>query len=171
MIRWLRTVSIVLSLVILAATGLFFVLAMRIRNLQPVAIGQLVKGFGGITTQGQTISSNEHCHLIRFATPRCKYCREDLPSWNYLAKAAALRGCSVTSVLPMYEEPMKEYPGHDQPEGDTVVFPSPSFAKDTRFRMTPTTIICDKGGQVLWIKNGIMSDADRASAVNVLQSL
>jgi hypothetical protein len=103
---------------------------------------------------------------MRYASNTCPFCAQD-SEWSRLAAQLTQLGMPVVVVLP---EPDKAY------AADRIVptaarqaaFVPMEWAKQLRMTLTPTVILFDATGSLMWYRLGVLSGADVESAVRAV---
>lgn len=165
--HWLRWASIGAVLLNLGAIGVHYWLAQKAMINQPVRPGTIVGPIAGITSTGAVItedSTNAYpCHVIRYTSIRCPWCRRDEPTWTRFDEALRSHGCDSTILAPS---------GGELPPNATLmpnqrsVVAVPAFvAQNIDLMVTPTTIVLDKNWKIVWSNLGILKPEDAGKAL------
>jgi hypothetical protein len=96
--------------------------------------------------------------VVRYASKRCVYCLQD-SEWERLALQLERLNYRTIVLLP------KEADQFDEGEiiHQTVrqmAFVNMDWIKQFRFTMTPTVVVFDNNGRVLWHRTGMLQEAD-----------
>ena len=105
--------------------------------------------------------------LIRYASRTCGYCARDTV-WPRLAEAMRLKGVSVAVLLPRAAEgfdPAALVPA----QVPQVAFVSMEWMKRYRLTVTPTAMLFNRAGKLVWAQHGMLRPDSIASALRVLQ--
>jgi hypothetical protein len=84
------------------------------------------------------------------------------PVWLELRSQGLAAKCNVISVVPT----VAELPASST--SDVAVFVSTEFARTLNATRTPTTVITDANGRVLWMKESVMSTSDTDRVLQLL---
>ncbi len=159
--RFWLTLTLTLLFLDCAGLAVLFVLSRPAQRAdsQPVQVNSL------INLQGKRLDS-EHptCRVIHYTAKTCSFCEKENPVWLRLKFNALAKRCDVVSLVPN----VAELPASSSP--DTALFVSTEFARTLGATRTPTTVITDSTGHVIWMKEGMMSEADENQAVSFLQN-
>jgi len=100
--------------------------------------------------------------VVRYASNGCFYCKLDF-EWERLAPQLELLNYRTILLLPKEENQFDE--NQIIPKtAQQIAFIKMDWIKQFRFTGTPTVVIFDTNGRMLWHHNGIMSNADYESA-------
>lgn len=121
----------------------------------------------GFTPEGLKISQDESSvpasgWVVRYASKGCVYCMLDF-EWEWLVPQLEQRNYRSIVLLPKEEDRFDEdriVPRTAQ----QMAFVKMDWLKQFRFTGTPTVIIFDNKGHVLWSHYGILKEADYKSA-------
>lgn len=126
----------------------------------------------GYTFSGERVTADsgvETGWAIRYAAQFCRYCREDEAKWQSVKRTLASRRYSIVTI------PVTA--GDSYPEGANALSGSVQISyvdvewiKQYRLSATPTTLIFNKSGQMIWRHAGVMSDDDEESALQAIGS-
>ena len=163
---WLRWASICAVLFNAGAIGVHYWLAHKSMINQPVRPGEVIGPITGITSTGVTVtedSTNAYpCHVIRYTSIHCPWCRRDEPTWERFDETLRSHGCDSTILSPTGGDlpPNAKLTPNQRPIVAVPVF----VAQNIDLPVTPATIVLDKNRKIVWSNLGILKpdDAQRA---------
>jgi hypothetical protein len=165
--NWLKRISILAILINLPAIGTHYYLAGRFHSAAVVAPGTHVKPVTGITTTGESFTeagaTAYPCHVLRYTSIHCPWCRQDEPAWQKLESALQQRGCDSTLLGSAATELPKD--ATSVPNRHWLAIVPATVARDINFYATPTTLVLDRQWKVVWSKMGILEKGDMAKAM------
>jgi hypothetical protein len=127
-----------------------------------IVVGQVVPLPTGSTREGQRIARSDlasaRCHFIRYVAKTCFFSRSSRRAFDRLEQRAIALGCRNTVVAP-------ELDAFDDGAGCRaahvhLAFPDMEFATKLELSATPTFVVLDASGRVLWRKVGVASERD-----------
>ena len=139
-----------------------------ISSLAPFRPGSFIDPIIGPTANGTLYDGtavSSPCHLVRYSSSRCPYCRSSIAEpWRRLRSAVSSRGCDILSLSPLGSDyPQSEIqPGPLQHLIIAVPVPGP---RSQLFQETPVSVLVDGRWQIIWSKLGVVVDRDVTSAV------
>lgn len=152
-----------LALTCLALSG--FTLANRraAGRFAELAVGDPVHRIEGLTLDGSALAvPTDSCKLVRYSSRSCRFSRADEAEFSRLEKMARQIGCDTAVIAPSESEFSCDASAglciHSHVARLTL-----GSVNELRLEATPTTLVL-KGGRVMWLRRGSMSDADRKSA-------
>lgn len=152
----------VLTVVLLLADCAALALLYALNRPAPVSTRK-IDSTNLVSLQGARLDSQKPaCRLIHYTAKTCTFCAMENSTWLELKFDALAAKCDVISVVPN----IAELPSSSPP--DTALFVSTAFAKTFGATRTPTTVLTDPEGNVLWEKDGMMSKSDKATASKLL---
>jgi hypothetical protein len=99
------------------------------------------------------------CTLLRSVSADCAACvRDDAQFWPSVRDAVSARGCPVYTVDVGI--------GNSQRTGARIRFPSTRLASTGLLDKTPTVLLLDAEGRVIWRRIGILEKSDAAAILN-----
>lgn len=124
----------------------------------------------GITSTGAIItedSTNTYpCHVIRYTSINCPWCRRDEPTWTRFDEALRSHGCDSTTLGPSVGDLP---PSSALTSNQRSVVAVPAFvAQNIDLMVTPTTIVLDKNWKIVWSNLGILKPEDEEKALGLL---
>lgn len=114
----------------------------------------------GVTTNGQVVLQNpaRPCHIVRYTSIHCAYCRRDQPLWERLEATLTKKACDSISLGPL---------GSDMPKDAAIasdhqilVAVPAAFARKIDLFATPTTVVLDRNWNVIWSRVGVLDPND-----------
>lgn len=121
----------------------------------------------GITVDGNTIAdSSAPCHVIRYTSIRCPWCRRDQPSWDSFDQILRNSGCDSTSLGPSGEDLPRKV--DSLPNRRFLVAVPAVFAQKIDLTATPTTVVLDREWNIVWSHVGLLGANDAGTAVAAL---
>jgi len=111
-------------------------------------------------------SSSPSGWVVRYANQGCMYCKLDF-EWERLASELDRHNYRTILVLPLNE---------NQYDEDNVIpktakqmaFVKTEWIKQFSFRGTPTVVIFDNNGRMIWHRNGMLTEIDYNSAIKAI---
>ena len=104
--------------------------------------------------------------VVRYASSSCMYCKLDY-EWEYLFHLLKSSNYRTLLLLPRSDDQFEE----DQIQSEGIrqlAYVKMDWIKQFRFTKTPTVVIFDSSGRVLWQHRGMLKDADYESAKKVV---
>jgi hypothetical protein len=168
--NWLRWASIGAVLINLGAIGAHYWLAYKSTINQPVRPGTMVGPIAGITSSGAIITEDSMnaypCHVIRYTSIHCPWCRRDEPTWTRFDETLRSHGCDTTILGPSGGDLS---PNATLTPNQRSVVAVPAFvAQNIDLAVTPTTIVLDKNWKIVWSNRGILKAEDVEKALGSL---
>jgi len=121
----------------------------------------------GITVGGNTVSdSPAPCHVIRYTSIYCPWCRRDQLSWDSFDQALQSSGCDSTSLGPSGSDLPRK--ADSLPNRRFLVAVPAMFAQKIDLTATPTTVVLDREWNIVWSHVGLLSANDAGEAVATL---
>lgn len=121
---------------------------------------------GGYSASGNKVSvstAREKGWAVRYASSKCEYCRADEARWSNLKLQLLNKGYRIVEIPPDLSESFSD--GAPELTGETQIpFVDVDWMKRYRLTMTPTTLLFNGHGKVIWTQDGVMSEADQKSA-------
>lgn len=165
---WLRWASICAVLFNVGAIGVHYWLVHKSMINQPVPPGAVVGPIVGITSTGVTVTEDSTkaytCHVIRYTSIHCPWCRRDEPTWTRFDDTLRSHGCDSTVLVPS---------GGDLPPNAALtpnqrsLVAVPAFvAQKIDLLVTPTTIVLDKNWKIVWSNLGVLKPDDAEKALS-----
>ena len=114
------------------------------------------------------LSSNSQTGwAVRYASRFCKFCQKDEPKWQSLKSRLASNKYSIFTIPvtagESYSEDANALSGTVQ-----ISYVDVGWIKQYRLSATPTTLIFNKNGQIIWTHAGTMTDDDEKSALHAI---
>jgi len=166
--NWLQRISILAILINVPAIGAHYYFAHRFYSAASLPSGLRVTPVTGVTVSGEEITGNtaaaRDCHVLRYTSIHCHWCREDEPSWQALERDLQRRGCDSTLFGPAALDLPKNAVSTTDRHWLAVV--PASAAREINFFATPTTIVFDREWRVTWSKMGVLEKGDLEKAVS-----
>jgi hypothetical protein len=109
------------------------------------------------------------CLVLRYTSTECHVCASD-SIWPTLRDSLERSGCTVDFLQPsMAEPPTKEYVGNGCE--NRLVSVRPQLTLATRLSGTPTTMIFDGSGALVWQKIGALDEPAASAAASQVHKL
>lgn len=165
---WLRWASICAVLFNLGAIGVHYWLSHKSMINQPVRPGAVVGPIAGMTSTGITVAKNStdaySCHVIRYTSIHCPWCRRDEPTWARFDETLRSHGCDSTILGPSAGDLP---PNATLTPNERSLVAVPAFvAQNIDLMVTPTTIVLDKNWKIVWSNLGILKPDDAEKALS-----
>ena len=121
----------------------------------------------GYSADGMVVNSSTGMTkgwIVRYASQACKVCATDRVQWRNLRSALLEKGYRVYVILPTAGD---AYPnGSSDIENSTqILYPSIEWIKRYRLTATPTTLLFNSRGEMIWSHLGKISQEDQKAAV------
>lgn len=125
-------------------------------------------GIEAYTTNGDHLNLGSKTgagYVIRYASRHCGYCRRDAPAWKQAATQLAGKGFRIFTLVPSSRE---AYADHQVIPAGTpqIVDIGMEWVKRLSPMGTPTLLITDPDGLILWQHEGELSDQDLHAAIS-----
>jgi hypothetical protein len=121
-------------------------------------------GYSAAGEKAPLPSLSESGWAVRYATPQCGYCRSDEAQWSMLKSKLIKKGYRIYEVPPdsvaSYFDSAPELANETQ-----ISYVEVGWMKRYRFTATPTTLLFDGRGKLIWSHMGIMNKDDQKSAL------
>jgi len=146
----------------LLAAGADAFVRWRIERISPLKLGMAMRPPSGMDITGTPLSEAElrshSCHVVRFMSVGCKWCRRDAGLWKELREALLAQGCDAILLGPR----IVDYPqGQDaSPHETQLAITSMEFARSLPLSGTPTTLVFDADWRLIWFKIGALKRQD-----------
>jgi len=164
--NWLQRISILAILINVPAVGAHFYLSHRFYSTAGIPVGTRVSPITGLTTANEKITESTAtaypCHVLRYTSINCKWCRQDEPAWQAFESALLRRGCDSTLLGPAAGDLPKD--AVSTPDRHWLAIVPASVAREISFFATPTTVVFDRQWKVTWSKMGILEKGDTDKA-------
>jgi thioredoxin-related protein len=106
--------------------------------------------------------------VVRYASTGCIYCRLDF-EWERLVPLLERLGYRTTILLPKETDEFEDDKIISE-NAQQMAFVKMDWIKQFRFTGTPTVIVFDNNGRVLWHHNGMMKNVDYESARSAISN-
>jgi hypothetical protein len=168
--NWLQRIAVLAILINIPAIGAHFYFAHRFYSAAVLSVGLRVTPVTGVTTEGHEAAATvRECHVLRYTSIHCQWCRKDEPAWQAFEKLLQQRGCDSTLFGPAADDLPKDAVSTADRHWLAVV--PASVAKEMNFFATPTTIVFDRQWRVVWSRMGILDKGDLESAEDKILNL
>jgi hypothetical protein len=122
----------------------------------------------GLTNDGSSLPQavQQAPVVVRYAAQSCGYCARDI-EWPQLAGQMRQRGVRVVVLLPRASERFSQdaLVPSDAPQ---IAFISMEWMTQFRLTMTPTVMLYDTAGDLIWAQEGVLPPDSVARAVRAL---
>jgi hypothetical protein len=115
-----------------------------------------------------TVNSNAQTGwAVRYASRFCKFCQKDEPKWQSLKSHLASNSYLIFTIPVTAAE---SYPEHASALSGTsqISYVDVEWIKRYRLSATPTTLIFNRSGKIIWTHAGTMTDDDEKSAIHAI---
>lgn len=137
-----------------------------VRNISGAAASLRPHGYSDAGVEVPAASSSDKGWAVRYTSLGCKFSRADEPMWRVLKSALVSGGYHIYDVAPY---PLKRLPA---PAGDQhesqIAFIDVGWMKQYRLTGTPTTLIFNSHGRIIWTHSGTMDTEDQKSALQTI---
>ena len=136
-----------------------------IRRSTPAGPAAAVDGFEANWKRLEPLSSHSGW-AVRYAAKTCAFCAEDT-QWERLSAQLIKSGFKVTVLLPSADE---AYPAQSLvPAGaPQIAFVSMDWMKQFRITITPSLLLFDRSGRLIWQQQGVLSPTNVEQALEVI---
>jgi hypothetical protein len=170
--NWIKTLSIVAVFINALALAAHYYIARQFTAESALTPGVTTGPVAGVNTQGHYIdraSTNSfRCHVVRYTSVNCPWCRKDEPAWKSFDQALRGQGCDSIIFGPSATElPRSVSPASGQ---DYLPVVSASAARNFELYATPTTLVLDHDWKVLWSNLGILEKGDTEKALSLVSA-
>jgi hypothetical protein len=168
---WLQRIAILALLFNIVALGIHYYVLQKRTSREVLPAGVIIGPVTGVDSQGNVVTESAAraapCHVVRYTSIHCQYCRKDEPSWTSFEKMLRERGCDSTILAPM----ASDLPKNPTPRPNQRIFPvvAASVAQQTVLAATPITIVLDHDWKVVWSAAGMLQPQDMESALSSLR--
>jgi len=162
------------ALLIIMTANIFMLIQIRILMNTTAILREIKESYilpDGFTPSGTKITWNESSTppsgwVVRYASNGCIYCKLD-HEWERLAYQLEQENFRIITLLP---NEMNQFDDAQiiPKTARQMVFIKMDWAKQFRFIGTPSVIIFDNNGHVLWHRTGMLNDVDYVSAKKVV---
>jgi hypothetical protein len=135
-----------------------------VRDVPDSAAGIRPRGYSDAGIEVAASSMSDKGWAVRYTSPGCKFCRADEPKWSALKSELVASGYQVYDLLPSSSK--RPTVGHN--DEMPIAFIDVGWMKQYRLTGTPTTLIFNRHGKIIWAHAGTMSDEDQKSALRTL---
>lgn len=130
------------------------------RSVEPAGARQLLEG---LSANGQTVTVNgSPVWAVRYLSNKCGYCESD-EHGKRLAEQLRRSGIKVITLVPRAGEEIA-----DEPRAEQVTFVPMEWMRRFRLSVTPTFLVFDAGGSLLWQHEGKLAAGDAADALDIV---
>jgi len=170
--------ALYLSLAIVAGVDVaLFVYVTVARHLIP-STGAFIRGEtisevgsppSGYSDEGEKIPAPKAGHgwAVRYTTPECEFSRADRTPWSSLEGQLVARGYWIYEIAPRTGN-LKVLRTSKETGKTHIAFVDVGWMKRYRLTATPTTVIFNERGKIVWTHVGTMGQDDQKSAVRAL---
>ncbi len=178
--RWMEWIVAALLGVVIVSDAILILYARSLaNNTHSLAVDPLCRpGLGnepGIPFEGYTASAErlkclsrfQGIWAVRYTSKSCGYCALDL-EWDQLALQMESAGWPVIILVPKAaEEIAKE--GVIPKGSPQAVYVSMEWTKRFRLTMTPSVLIFNSKGKLIWHRQGMLASPDVESAIQAIK--
>jgi len=101
--------------------------------------------------------------VVRYTSKGCTYCAQD-SEWERLVLLLERHNYRTVLLLPTEKNKYDE----DEQTLQQMAFVKMDWIKQFRFTGTPTVVVFDNSGRVLWHRVGMLNESDYESAVKII---
>ncbi|MBZ5508840.1 MAG: hypothetical protein LAO78_25550 [Acidobacteriia bacterium] len=165
---WVRRAAIFAALLNIVAIGTHTYFGHKFASGGLPQLSGTMAPVAGVSTNGQIVAENSTrpCHIIRYTSIHCAYCRRDQPTWDRFDAALTKNGCDSTSLGPSGSD-MPQNAATESARQFLVAVPA-SFAKRIDLFATPTTVVLDRNWNIVWSRVGMLDTSDIKEATAAL---
>jgi hypothetical protein len=167
---WLKWASICAVLFNVMAISAHYWLAHKFVISEQLQPGLAIGPVAGATLTGDTVSESSinsfTCHVIRYTSIHCGWCRRDEPFWTRFDETLRSHGCDTTTLSPSGADLAPN--GVYTPNRRSFAIVPAYFIKKLDLRATPTTIVLDRNWKIVWSNLGILKSGDTEKALSSL---
>jgi hypothetical protein len=126
----------------------------------------------GYTSKGMRVgiaSGKQSGWVVRYSAKGCEFSRKDDLLWNKLESKIRDMGFQVIVTVPSAKD---EYPNDSEALGGALqeTYVNIAWIKQFRLRVTPTLLIFDFTGRLIWSHQGMLGPNDPKSALRAIKS-
>jgi hypothetical protein len=169
---------LVLSMIVVADVALFAgaIVARHATNMSPLyfssssyaLVSAPVDGYSAASTKIAVGFAPTRGWAVRYASQTCEYCRADEPQWSRLKSRLLENGYRIYVIPPNAQGAYPE--GASAIFGTTQIpYVSVGWIKQYRLVGTPTTLLFNGSGKMIWAHLGEISRFDQESASVALE--
>ncbi len=134
-----------------------------LRNASDTSLAIRPSGYSASGAMAEpVVPSPSQGWVIRYSTPGCEFSRADQKRWTNLKHALVSRGFRIYEIPPYASDLDRRSVEQDETQ---IAFVDVDWMKRYRLTGTPTTIVFDKRGHVIWAHVGTMNEDDQKSAL------
>jgi hypothetical protein len=167
-------IYVVLASLACADLGLFICATRSRRSVEtsPVFFRNPEYSVANVPPAGYTISgvvvdsstASARGWIVRYASQNCTVCRADEPRWRSLKLHLLRKGYRIYIILPQARDAYSK----DAPElsdSTQIAYPRIGWIKLYYLTATPTTLLFDSDGKMIWNHFGQMTEDDERAAL------
>ena len=120
-------------------------------------------GLAGYTSTGVRLLPHARAGkgwAVRYGSSKCEFCRVDEAGWKNLKSQLVAKGYHIYDVFPDAQDIYAGVP-IEQPSETQLSFVNVAWMKQYRLTGTPTTLLFDGHGSLIWAHAGVMSEDDQ----------
>lgn len=173
-----RNVAILLTGMIILDLALFVRVSSAERRLRSVATvvrpsagTEMIPPPSGFQRDGTKIdlSGARKGWAIRYAGEGCPFCLKDT-QWNVLAQQLQDMGIEPIVLLPSPRDEFRK--SHLVPQGiQQEAFVGMEWIDHFSLTMTPTLLLIDNHGRLIWQRQGMLDSSDTSSAIEAVSAI
>jgi hypothetical protein len=126
------------------------------------AIGSVMMPLQGLSMSHKDmtidLSHRRHRSILFVLSPACPFCRVNLHNWRDIAHTIPLRNIVWADITATADDTYLMRSGI--PKDSRVILLKQADANSRRLVVTPTTVVLDSNGAVIWSRIGILAPGD-----------
>jgi len=159
--KWrLITELLIIALVVSNILELVFCLKIRKDSSLYASNTRMSLPSGYLTDHRFATAGPAPCYLVRLSSDNCRFCRLDKAEYARLVEQAEKTRCRVIILAPQLGQTNEYGAGSDAMQ---FQFIDMSFGRELNPFITPQTLLLDRGGRIVWDREGSI-DADSLSS-------
>jgi len=107
---------------------------------------------------------------VRYVAKNCPFCRQDEPRWQMLKTQMEGLGYRVYIIPPMSSDAPEESSSGTGPLEKQLRLVPIDWIKHYRLTKTPTVLVFDPGGRLIWGHEGTLKSGDPDTALQAIRS-
>jgi hypothetical protein len=169
--NWLQRLSLFAILINVSAVGIHYYLSHRFYSAAGVPAGTQITPLTGRTGTSTEITVENamtyDCHVLRYTSTHCQWCRQDESAWQTFESAFLRRGCDSFLLGPSAADLPQD--AVSAPNRHWLAIVPATVAAEVNLFATPTTVVFDRQWKVKWSKMGIFEKGDMERAIRSIR--
>lgn len=139
------------------------------RSAFPSGVAPPPDGYTSSDPEGLVTVQSGHGWAIRYASRGCQYCQEDELLWNPLKSKLYGLGYKIIVLVPSAKD---EFPANSPSLSGVQQesFVNIAWIRQFQLTVTPTLLIFDSRGRLIWLRQGMLAAGDPISALRAVKS-